>query len=119
MYRPDTKPHVSAALHTGIAVGIVFVSACIWHTASIPRAVLLCSMWILTLFCKQSAHVTKDRLEYCHWVNSFCPEGRLSPTSNPGLKTPLNLSSSSYSVLELALFFVLRFSYYVKIQDNS
>lgn len=115
----DTKSHAFAALHTGIAIEIVLVSAHIWYIASIIRALFLCSTWIFTLFCKQSAHVTKGRLEYCLWVNVFCLAGRLLPISNPEFKSHLNFSSNSYWVLELALFFVLRFSYYLKKKDNS
>ena len=76
-YIDQTQKNAFAALHTSIAIEIIIVSACIWYTASIIRAVFLCSTWILTLYSKQSACVTKDRLEYCLWVNSFCPEGRL------------------------------------------
>lgn len=64
MYRPDRKKSVLAT-HTVVPMEIRLVSACIWYTASIVKAIYLCSTWILTMFCKKSVHVKKDGLEYC------------------------------------------------------
>jgi len=38
VYRPGTEKYTSAALHTGIAIEIVLVSACFWYTASVIGA---------------------------------------------------------------------------------
>lgn len=96
--------------------GNVLVSGCIWYTASTVRIVFLHSTWILTVFCKQSVHRTKDSLECCLCVNEFCLKRRLVPTSNPEFISRLNLSFNSCYVLEFALFHVLIFT---MLRDNS
>lgn len=115
---------ISPAFNRGIAIEIVLVSAYIWCTASIIRPLFLCSTWILVLFWMQSTCVTKDRLvcslkhEFVYEQIPFALKGKTLPASNTEFKS-FSLTSNSYRVLEVVLFFVLKFTYCVKSQDNG